>query len=218
MHRPEGSQPASHLIALALSELRVFSKLVPPVEKTEVIAVNDCNDDRTFHNKNEEITKKTGYTVLPIPFFGSFIRMARLCPGYTEAATNFMLGEFKTGVVKRHANVICAGAHGEECAWCAENNVTVAQRIWLSRDAKYVLKAAACPDDPAQWWIPGQELRVFVTFHRKYQKHGVWHQRTRVIDCKNEVFSRLTTEQVMTMTDEQVLEVIAPLLLHLVGA
>jgi len=217
LHRPKSPQPASHLISLALSDAGAFARITPPKEETDVIAVNDCNDDRTYHDKIKEISECTGYPVLPIPFFGSFIRMAPQCPGYTEAGTDFMLSEFKTGVVKRRAHVICAGSHGEECAWCNEYNVTVAQRIWLSREAKYVLKRAACPQDTSRWWIPGQKLRVFVTYHRRYSDLEGVHQRTRVLNCHHQIFSQLPIDSVMNMTDEQVLEVIAPHLMPLVA-
>lgn len=218
MHRPDCPQPASSLIPLALAELGVFKKLSPPEEDTQVIGVNSCSDHKIIHNKIAKIREETGCEVQPLDCFGSFIRIVELCPGYTAAGREFILGEFKIAVQKRHAYVICAGAHGEDCAWCTDQGVTVMQRICLSREAKYVVKRAANPSDrPDDWWIPGRELKVFATYHRKYFKDGQWHQKTRVIDCQHRLFTQLSTAEVMQMTDQQVLERIAPHLLDLVA-
>ncbi len=218
MHRPECPQPAGSLIPLALSDLKVFKPLSRPEEPTHVIGVNNCSDRFIIGNKQEAIRQATGCEIQPVDCFGSFIRIAEQCPGYSPVDRQFILGEFKIAVVKREAHVICAGSHGEDCAYCADLNITVAQRIWLSREAKYVLKAAANPiGHPERWWIPEQELKVFATYHRKYFKDGDWHQKTRVIDCQHQLFTQLPTAEVMRMTDQQIIERIAPHLLDLVA-
>ncbi|MBI2984759.1 MAG: hypothetical protein HYY50_04000 [Candidatus Kerfeldbacteria bacterium] len=213
MFHPSEPQPAGALVSVALADRGVYTKLRRPSGTYTLVGVNDCNDDRTYWNKKEEIERVVRCLTLPVPFFGGITRLSPRCPDYRLSDARFMLGEFRTAVEKRGIRIFFAGAHGEECGWCAEEGVTVAQRQWLSRDGQRVILRAA----EEEQWTP-EPIRVCITWHRRYDKLGREHQKTRVIACRHSLFDELPITTVMRSSDRQFLERVAPGLLDLVAA
>lgn len=215
MYRPNGPQSASHLVTRALAERGLYAKLRQPSGSFRLVGVNDCNDDRIFHNKNQQIERALGCRTLPLPFFGGIIRLSPHCPGYKTADARFILGELLMAVKKRGVRIFFAGAHGEECGWCAAEGIEVAQRHWLARDAKRVILATA---EKERWTLPSDSISVCTTWHRRYTDNGHEHQRTRVISCAHPIFDQISVKQAMRLTDRQFIERTAPYLLDLVAA
>lgn len=222
MHRPECPQPAGHLISRALAEHGVYTQLRRPKGDCRVVGINDCNDDRTYWNKLRKIeqTLNAGLTderdkcvPLPIPFFGGLIGISPFCPGYTRNDASAFLKQLRFAVENRGVRIIFGGAHGEECGFCNVMGITVAQRQWLSRDAKMVIMRTA---EVQQWTVSNDPIQSCVTWHRRYEKDGHEHQKTRVIGVRHPLFDQLPIKHVMRLTDRLFLERITPHLLDLV--
>lgn len=224
MHRPESPQPAGHLISRALAEHGVYTQLRRPKGDCRVVGINDCNDDRTYWNKLEKIEQTLNADLpaghepcvpLPVPFFSGLCGISSYCPGYDRGDAIAFLKQLRIAVKKRGVRVLFGGSHGEECGFCNEEGITVAQRQWLARDAKMVIMRTA---ELEQWTAPEDPLQTCVTWHRRYTKDGVEHQKTRVIGVRHQLFDQLPIRDVMHMTDHQVLEKVSPHLLDLVAA
>lgn len=223
MHQPETPQPASHLISRALAEAGIYTKLRRPAGSYNLVAVNDCNDDRTYWDKLAQIEEVLNRDLpegqptcgaLPLPFFGGIVGISPDCPGYDREFARFMINHFRLAALKRGIRKFFAGAHGEVCGFCGDYGITVAQRQWLSRDAKMIIMRTA---EVEQWTMPSDPIQICVTWHRRYLKGGNEHQKTRVIGVRHPLFEELPAAAVMRMTDEQVLERLAPHLLDLVA-
>lgn len=223
MHRPDCPQPAGHLISRALAERGVYIQLRRPKGDCRVVGINDCNDDRTYWNKLEKIKETLNAdvqndadkcVVLPVPFFGGLIGISSSCPGYDRSDATTFLKQLRIAVKKRGVRVLFGGSHGEECGFCNEEGITVAQRQWLARDAKMVIMRTA---ELQQWTAPNDPIQVCVTWHRRYEKAGREHQKTRVIGVRHPLFDELPITTVMQMDDQQVIERVTPHLIDLVA-
>lgn len=221
MHRPESPQPAGHLISRALAEAGMYTKLRCPTGDCTVVGINDCNDDRTYWNKLRKIMTTLNpddderCVPLPVPHFGGLIAASPHCPGYSRSESRAFLKQLRIAVQKRGVRIFFGGAHGEHCGFCAEEGITVAQRHWLSQDAKFAILRTA---EVEQWTAPNDEIQVCLTWHRRYMKDGREHQKTRVIGSRHPLFAELPIRQVMLLNDLQVLHVVAPNLLELAEA
>ena len=214
MFIPNEPQPAATLITAALNEQRVYVSLRRLRDPDVVVAVNNCSDNRTIYNKIVEIKRRLKLKNDPVPVtcFGGLIRLSPYCPGYNANDAQFILNEFHTAVRARGVSIIYGGAHGELCGWCNEKGATVAQRHWLSCDAKRVILREA----EVKQWSP-QLVKVCVTWHRRHEHHGKEYQRTRVIGCRHPLFTEIPLRRVMSMTDHQMIERLAPHFLPLVA-
>jgi hypothetical protein len=202
------------LITTALGNLGVYTNLRPPRNHSANVAVNNCSDNRTIFNKIKHIKRELQLDNDPVPVncFGGIIRLSPHCPGYRKADARFMLDEFYTSIRALGVGIFYGGAHGDLCGWCNEQGITIAQRQWLSCDAKRVMLRAA----ENEQWVSDGKIKVCITWHRRFNQDGAEHQRTRVIGCRHPLFTEITMRQIMHMSDREVIEDIAPDLLDLV--
>lgn len=223
MYRPDCPQPAGHLISRVLADAGVYTQLRLPAGRHRVVAVNDCNDDRTYWNKTSRIRRLLNArglprcAALPVPFFGGLIGISPYCPGYTRGDAKAFLKQLRFAVTKRGVRLIFGGAHGEECGFCIEYGITVAQRHWLARDAKLVILRTA---EVEQWTPSNDPTKVCVTWHRRYRKDGSRreYQKTRAIGVRHSLFEELPVSRVMRLSDRRFIERVSPNLVELIAA
>ena len=222
MYLGEGKQPASSLVVVAMHRIDVFRHLTNDESEAPVIIDNDCFDPDTCIPRHEWMYKthnklhgdlKTQVPVLKpkkkitrIDGGGGAIKFSEYCPGYIPEYFIGKMDDFADAIGILNARTIGLSSHGDHCGVCEARGITVAQRIFLTVDAKRQVCRRLVP-------IFG-ELGIYCMYNRRFCKDGVEHQRTRVIDDKNALFRNIGMAEVMRMTDIQFVERLAPDLLE----
>lgn len=220
MHFPNGKMPASMLVVHVLDQGNVFRRLTPAECTASIVVDNDCVDPQTVHQRHAYMAQvHHGKQVLRQDHFGGIIKLSPHCPGFHGSTQFGILEEMSEAVTILGATVIGVSCHGEHCRLCEQRGITVAQRIFLTVDARRVLKSAA----DAQGWMAARQIKfedmlptdlgVYCTYHRRYTKDDRECQKTRVIDHSHPLFREIPITEVMKMTDLDVVRHCAP---HLV--
>jgi hypothetical protein len=218
VHLGEGQQPAGALVVIAFHRLGVFRHLCPDESSSPVIIDNDCRDPNTVlqrhqwmcavHNqpKKPELSAVSPKKIVRIDAFGGAVKLSPHCWGYMSEFFYGMMDEFADAIGILGARTIGLSSHGEHCALCHARHISVAQRIFLTVDAKQRVSQYLTP-------IFGQ-LGIYCTYHRRYTKGGLEFQKTRVIDDKHELFRTISLPKIMRLSDYDIVARLAPDLLH----
>lgn len=210
MHLEEGLQPPGALVVMALHRNGVFRHLTKTECDAPTVIDNDCIDPRTIHKRHQYMCElNDSKTIVRVDGIGGAVKLSPFCPGYIPEYFIGMVDDFKDAAGILNGSVIGLSSHGEECGLCRARGITVAQRIWLSVDARQHLKAALQP--------VYRNIGIYVTYHRRYVKGDTEYQKTRVVDHSHKIFNNLPIERVMHLSDREMVEMLAPDLLERVA-
>lgn len=216
MHLADGQHPAGALVIVAMHRLKVFRHLRACERSSPVIIDNDCRDPNTVLHRHQWMCEVHNQTkvgeqpkqprkIVRIDAMGGAAKFSPHCPGYIDEFFRGMMDEFSDAIGILRAQTIGLSSHGEFCALCQARGITVAQRIFLTVDAKRQVSQYLTP-------IFG-ELGIYCTYHRLYSKGTEEFQKTRVIDDKHDIFRNISMSEIMKLSDLDVVHRLAPELL-----
>lgn len=207
MHLEDGLQPPGALVVIGMHRRGVFRHLKADESAATVVVDNDCRDPNTNPHRHQYVCEMhKGKQVVRIDGFGGAVKFSPYCPRYNPAVFDAAVEEFTEAVSILDSFVIGLSSHGEHCGLCTARGITVAQRIFLTVDARQRLRQALEPSFPG--------VKIYTTYHRRYTKRGEEFQKTRVVDHGHELFQEVPMDDIMRMSDMDVVRMIAPDLLE----
>lgn len=191
-------------------------------------AVVECRDPAYVWAEAEEAREKHGAEPVPYPFFGGLMRLSPHCPVPTQFYRQEILPKLYPGqdwtdnqifvrelecreeklqaivtgcIIQRHT-LLKGGGHAPGCGWAKLLGLHLGQQFWLMVDARNMVKQRAA----AGAWAVGEEFQVYPTVKWHYAEAS----ETIVIDHKHPYFNTYPIQQIMCMSDRELLEHLDP--------
>lgn len=226
-------------IKIALFEHFREVGFVTPHEKSDCphdsnrTAVLECRDPSYVWAEAEEARRKHGAEPVPYPFFGGLMRLSPHCPVpyqfyrdeiiprlyagqhwsdaqiYRQelACREEKLQALVTGCVIQRHTLLKGGGHAPGCGWARLLNLHLCQQFWLMVDGRNSIKDRSKRGEKS--WVENGEFQVYPTV--KWHGDDVTDEpETMVISCKHRYLDMYPIQQIMCMSDRELLEQLDP--------